>query len=386
MPRTTLHIARISARPALDALRGEWSSLLGSSRANTLFLTWEWVSTWWEVYGAGSELHVLTARTDDGRLVGVAPLKCVWRGGSGLPRVLAAEFIGQGGDVTSEYLDFFAAPGFEETCTDAFLDTILGDPRIQVVDLRPLSDGSHIVDRLRRRLGRGRHLAVAPDSVCPILKLPPSVDAFLASRSKNYRKKMGEYERRCKRDLQVRLRISTSHEELQADMEALISLHHQRWNGQSRAFQSERYIDFHAQLARALLDTGCMRMFSLDSGAEPLARLYCFAYAGRFYYYQAGRNPAYSKHRLGLVLMHAAIQEAIKEGATVFDFLRGNEPYKYHWAQQTVSGVRLIYWKTLRARAAVMIHTLAARLAPASLKASFSLLKPGAGTPEVAEL
>ena len=381
-----MHIARISDRSALDALRGEWASLLESSRANTLFLTWEWVSTWWEVYGAGSELHVLTARTDDGRLVGVAPLKCVWRGGSGLPRVLAAEFIGQGGDVTSEDLDFFAAPGFEETCTDAFLDTVLRDRRIQVVDLRPVSDASIIVDRLRRRLGRGRHLAVTPDSVCPILKLPPSVDAFLASRSKNYRKKMGEYERRCKRDLQVRLRISASHEELQADMEALISLHHQRWNGQSRAFQSERYIDFHAELARSLLDKGYMRMFSLDSGEEPLARLYCFAYGGRFYYYQAGRNPTYSKHRLGLVLMHAAIQEAIREGATVFDFLRGNEAYKYHWAHQTVSSVRLIHWKSLRARATVMIHTLAARLAAASFKARLARPKSSAGTAEAVQL
>ena len=307
-------------------------------------------------------------------------------GGHGLPRVLAVEFIGQGGDVTSEYLDFFTAPGLEERCTDAFLHTLLQDPRIQVIDLRPLSDRSHIVDRMRNQLGRARHLAVAADSVCPVLNLPPSVEAFLASRSKNYRKKMGEYERRCKRDLQVQLRVSTSHEELDADMEALISLHHQRWNGQSRAFQSERYIGFHAQLARSLLDKGCMRMFSLDSGKEPLARLYCFAYGGRFYYYQAGRNPAHSKHRLGLVLMHAAIQEAIREGATVFDFLRGNEAYKYHWAHQTVTSVRLIYWKSLRVRATVMLHTLAARLAATSLKAPFTRVKSGAGTPEAVQL
>lgn len=386
MTRTNLHIACISALSELNGLRVEWATLLESSRANTLFLTWEWVSTWWQVYGAGSELHVLTARTDDGRLVGVAPLKCVWRGASGLPRVLAAEFIGQGGDVTSEYLDFFATPELAEQCTEAFLDTLLGDPRIQVIDLRPLSEGSHIVDRLRQRLGNGRHLAVAPDSVCPILNLPPSVEAFLASRSKNYRKKMGEYERRCKRDLQVQLRISTSHEELDADMEALISLHHQRWNGQSRAFQSERYIDFHAQLARSLLDKGCMRMFSLDSGEEPLARLYCFAYGGRFYYYQAGRNPTHSKHRLGLVLMHAAIQEAIREGATVFDFLRGSEAYKYHWAHQTVSSVRLIYSKNLRARATVMIHTLATRLAAGSFRARIARLKVGVGAPEAVQL
>jgi CelD/BcsL family acetyltransferase involved in cellulose biosynthesis len=54
--------------------------------------------------------------------------------------------------------------------------------------------------------------------------------------------------------------------------------------------------------------------------------------------------------------MHRVIQAAISEGATVFDFLRGEEPYKYRWAKTAVESVRLVYWKTLPAWVGANVH------------------------------
>lgn len=55
-----------------DLLRSHWNNLLTSDAANTVFLTWEWQSTWWRCLGTG-DLYLL-AWFDDGRLVGIAPL------------------------------------------------------------------------------------------------------------------------------------------------------------------------------------------------------------------------------------------------------------------------------------------------------------------------
>ena len=88
----------------------------------------------------------------------------------------------------------------------------------------------------------------------------------------------------------------------------------------------------------------------LESNDGPLAALYCFVQGRRYSFYQSGRDPERSKHRPGLVLMHAAIQHAIGEGVAVFDFLRGGETYKYIWAGEEQASVHLEHWRTGPAR------------------------------------
>lgn len=348
-----LDLVQIQDEAGLRALRHEWNALLQSSCSNNLFLTWEWVSTWWRIYGDGSRLRVLAARSPEGRLVGVAPLKSACRKVLGLWVVEVIEFIGHGGDVTPEYLDFIVEPKYEVSVVSAFAAWLCADPGVRVLDLRPFAAQSPNLERLERALAEGGgRLRRFPDSVCPILPLPSSTEEFVAGRTRNYRKKVRESERRCERDLAVRLRVSASAEEIVRDLQLLADLHHKRWDGRSRAFQSPQYLEFHQQLSRVLLERGWVRLFTLESRSTPIALLYCFAYADRYYFYQAGRDPRYARHRVGLVLMHKVIQEAIRERAKVFDFLRGEEDYKYHWASSNAKNVRLVYSKTLPGRTA----------------------------------
>jgi CelD/BcsL family acetyltransferase involved in cellulose biosynthesis len=111
-------------------------------------------------------------------------------------------------------------------------------------------------------------------------------------------------------------------------------LHHLRWRGRSASFQSDAYRQFHSDIARQFLAEGWLRLFFLLDGEKPIAALYCYAYNGVYYYYQSGRDPGYAKYNVGFVLMNLAIQEAINEGAKLFDMLTGNEMYKYRWARR----------------------------------------------------
>ncbi len=44
------------------ALRSEWTELLADSAAPSVFLTWEWLHTWWKHLGGGRRLAMLTVR------------------------------------------------------------------------------------------------------------------------------------------------------------------------------------------------------------------------------------------------------------------------------------------------------------------------------------
>ena len=342
-----LSLQTVEEVSGLRAVREEWTSLLDSAASNHPFLTWEWVSTWWDVYGSRRRLHVLVARDDSGRMVGLAPLQLWARRLLGVRRFTIAEFLGAGGDVTSDRLDFVIRPGLEHAVSELFVRHLAESPAIDAFDLRPFAgDAPALAECQSWLMGQRGQVTSQVESVCPIVRLPDTWPAFMAGRSKNYRKKMGEYERRCERDYRARWRVSDSTDSVAADLETLAVLHRRRWDGRSRAFATPEYMEFHRRLVTLFFGRGWIRLFAMENDSGPIAMLYCFAYNKRYYFYQAGRDPAYARHRAGLVLLHKAIRHAVSEGAELFDFLRGGEDYKYLWAGEDLANARLRYWKS----------------------------------------
>ncbi len=340
-----MHTEVITSLDGLQAIGAEWNPLLKASRADSLFLTWEWVSTWCRVY-ASQDLYVILVRDDTGCLVGVAPLRLVTREALGAMKWQAAVFVGHGEDVTPEYLDIIVRTGWEGAVVPHVVDVLQSNPDILEIDLQPIAAQSLSVPAILAALkGGGGITQHAEVSRCPIAVLPRSRHEFMAARSKNYRKKIGEYERRCQRNLTPCLRRSITPDDVHRDLESLRVLHLARWGTETRAFQSDEYLTFHARFAQLMLAQSRLRLFTLESEKRPIAVSYCFIYQGRYYFYQAGRDPSLIAERAGLVLMHKVLQEAIDEGAATFDFLSGREPYKYRWATSEDRSDRIAHWK-----------------------------------------
>ena len=129
---------------------------------------------------------------------------------------------------------------------------------------------------------------------------------------------------------------------LDGEMTRLFELHQRRWNQRwlPGVFAGRRVQRFHRDAARALLKSGHLRLFVLKLDGETLACLYCFAFGDRLCYYQGGFEPTLAKWSLGTVLTAHAMQSAIAEGRAVFDFLRGDEPYKAKWTDQSQTNTR----------------------------------------------
>jgi hypothetical protein len=64
----------------------------------------------------------------------------------------------------------------------------------------------------------------------------------------------------------------------------------------------------------------------------PVAAWYGWSYGGRYAYYLAGFDPAWSRHSVGLLLLAHTIRAAAEEGAAEYDLLRGDEDYKDRFA------------------------------------------------------
>src|SRR5262245_48226632 len=107
---TAMQIQTIQTIDEFLGLRDEWNALLEASSSNCVFLTHEWLSTWWKHLAEGRRLHIVTARKD-GKLVGVLPLaERAPQLARMMPRIL--EFLGSG-VIGSDYLDAIVAKDYE---------------------------------------------------------------------------------------------------------------------------------------------------------------------------------------------------------------------------------------------------------------------------------
>jgi CelD/BcsL family acetyltransferase involved in cellulose biosynthesis len=88
---------------------------------------------------------------------------------------------------------------------------------------------------------------------------------------------------------------------------------------------------FHLAASGQMLSAGMARVYLLRIGGSIAAAYYGFVAKGIAYAYLSGFDPDYAELSPGTQIVAHAIEEAVREGAREFHFLRGGEAYKYAW-------------------------------------------------------
>lgn len=318
----------------MRALEPRWNELLRRSASDSVFLTWEWVWTWWETYGERYRPLVLVA-TEAGREVGIAPLM-VGRGRGRLTHHLRClMFLGQNEDVTPEYLDFFIEQGREPEVADALCLHLLREQREQweVARLERLLRDSPNLSTISAAFQRhGMALERAAEVVCPYATLPDSWDDYLAGKSKHFRKRVSYNLRRMEREGPLDLLHVDQDVSLDEAFEHLVRLNRERWGAEGESFRSERYVAFHRRLCQRLLERGWLLMALLRVGERIAAAKYDYCYAGKVWGNQGGWLPEYEKQEIGNVLLGMLMEWAVERGHREYDFLGGEASYKRRWS------------------------------------------------------
>jgi CelD/BcsL family acetyltransferase involved in cellulose biosynthesis len=113
----------------------------------------------------------------------------------------------------------------------------------------------------------------------------------------------------------------------------LVDLHTRRWqeDAEPGVLADPRVLAWHRAALPQLEAAGMLRLYGLRQGGRLCGVLYVVTAHGRACYYIGGFDPELADLGLGTILVGHAIAEAELEGAHTFDFLRGQEPYKYRW-------------------------------------------------------
>ncbi len=323
-------------------LREEWNSLLDAGANPSVFLTHEWLSTWWRTFAEGKRLFIVNVQ-HEGQLLGLAPLfidQCVY---SGLVKLRVLRLLGMN-EIEPDYLGFIIRTGYEGEVTREILQHLLSHrAEWDLIQLDNMLDSNSTDPSLtqiaRSELGLSIHVDRAK---CPFIRLPGSFEKYLSGFSRKHRYNLNRLVKILKKSFDYEFGIAASATEAKEAMRTLFVLHEQRAQQMRRgsAFCSKQVLSFHTELIPALFSQGLLKVFYVKLNGRIESCLYAYAYNGRFYFYQSGFNPAYDKYSLGSVTLMEAIRSSIEEGLQEFDFLKGQESYKYLWAngeRETIS-------------------------------------------------
>src|SRR5690242_9545493 len=162
-----MNIETVDRPEELFALHDSWNTLLKGSASDCVFLTHEWLSSWWKHLAEGRRLSIVVAR-ENGQLAGILPLaERPAQYARMMPRVL--EFIGSG-LIGSDYLDAIIARGREREVSEAFARYF--ENRGLMVQFSQLRMGTCTVSHLAELLSRnGWTVAETKLNVCPHINL-----------------------------------------------------------------------------------------------------------------------------------------------------------------------------------------------------------------------
>jgi CelD/BcsL family acetyltransferase involved in cellulose biosynthesis len=344
MSSNTFSIAVVSSREEFQALEEPWNQLLANSPANTYFLRWEWVWSWWEAFGvAQGVLHILVVKRGE-RIVGIGPF---YRMTSKMGRMLPVQqllFLGTStssvGDVGSEYLDLITQGQQGRDIAQMMFEQILAANVCQeLVLLHVPAQSSTMQCVLERAESAGFMCQELQRWQCPYIVLPDSWEKFLETLGSTMRYKFRKNLRELAKHGDHAFRITTAQDELKTDLEQLVRLHQARWEGRgmSGVFADTQYHRFLKMVSGYALQNDHLRLSLVTVSAKPVAALFNLAYGNKIYYYQSGFDTSLDKKvAIGTFAHSLCLEQAITEKLEEYDFLlKGSlDTYKDRWTQQ----------------------------------------------------
>jgi CelD/BcsL family acetyltransferase involved in cellulose biosynthesis len=201
----------------------------------------------------------------------------------------------------------------------------------------------------------------------PVIRQPGGWQAYMASRSANFRQQLQRRERRLRERHDVLFRLTADAASLDRDLDVLFALHRSRW-GDTSGFAPEA---FHREIAHSALATGRLRLWILELDGTPAAAWYGFRVGDVESYYQAGRDRTYDDVSVGFVLLAHTVRAALDDGVAEYRLLRGDEAYKRRFADDDPGLESVIRAGSRRGRAAVAA-ALAAKRGRALVRARWS--------------
>lgn len=315
-----------------------WNTLLNASVATTLFLSWEWLYAWAKTYlNAGRSLYLLCVY-DANELVGVAPFY-VQKVRHKLVTLREIRFLGSP-ESGSDYLDVIIRKGCEKAVAEALYDFLFNHAHHQWDELH-LTDIpaeslflTHFMNRVEEN---GKFNEVRRCAVMPQASLPDNIAAYRARLSAKRRSRLRQDMRRLAQQGE------TQHHTLsETGCNEGLARFFRLYNSKSE-HNGDKLYPFLKRLSELEGTRDWLQIDMLRNEGRDIAGLLHLRFDNKLFLLLMVVDKQFNrKISLGNLLVGKCIHNAINDGIQVYDFLKGDEEYKFHWANNTRASLSVI--------------------------------------------
>jgi CelD/BcsL family acetyltransferase involved in cellulose biosynthesis len=306
-----------------------WNALVEQSITDTPFSRYEYLSEWWKTLGGGewkqAEL-VLASATENDQLIGIAPLFITdYDGQRALMLVGSIEI--------SDYLDLIV----REQDLPRFLSELLDFLASQTadnwsgLDWYNLPDASPTLAALKAESEtRGWIYHEEIYRPTPRIPLNGSFEDYLSRIDKKQRHEIRRKMRRAaESELHVHFNIVDKDSDIESEMNSFFHLMTQ--DAGKAGFLTPLMREQMTFTIRNAFEHGYLWLAFLEIEGVKVAASLNFDYKNKLWGYNSGVSREHMELSPGWVLLANTIQWCCEHGRYEFDFMRGDEEYKYRF-------------------------------------------------------
>jgi tetratricopeptide (TPR) repeat protein len=322
---------------ALAELRGNWDAVYDTDPEAKFYLSWTWISNWFERIDGSWSVLAARPNADARAYVAFFPLRhqtVMRKDGSFYNNIKmgAADFAGYTGVICRPEHQDAAIPAFAERLktmnwANLHLENICASQERLRLLLAPFAQADFATEYFERIDKDGVN-----NNICPFVRLPADWESYLRDNlSSNTRQKIRRLLRRVDSG-----ELRVTHGEpgtVERDLATLLRL----WKAQWASHNSEDTMhadaaDFRDMFLRCA-KASALLLPVLWHGDDPVGALGILIDRAKqsLQFLIAGREQGFESAPPGFILHAHTIRWAIENGFTNYDFLRGNESYKYNF-------------------------------------------------------
>ena len=305
-----------------------WNALVEQSIADTPFSRYEYLSEWWKTLGGGewkSAELVLVSASENDQIMGIAPL-------------FIAEYDGHqavlliGSIEISDYLDLIVREADLSRFLSGLIDFLASSlpDSWSSFDWYNLPDDSLTLAALKaesEKRGWNYHEEIYRPT--PRIALNGSFEEYLARIDKKQRHEIKRKMRRAAESGRVQFTVVDKNADIEPELETFFHLMIQ--DPGKAQFLHEVMRDQMSNSIRVAHDQGYLWLAFLEVDGVKAAASLNFDYKNKFWGYNSGVSREHMELSPGWVLMGHVIQWCCENGRSEFDFMRGDEDYKYRF-------------------------------------------------------
>ena len=330
-----MRVEVIETMPSLERLEQDWNAVYDADPDAQLFLSHRWLTGW--LGWIAGPWFVLAARASDAAdapYVAFLPLRMSIK----TSEIPFHNELNMAGNFAADYTGILCRPGFEHQAIPAFARHLkqMNWARLNLENAR-ISEGRYRLlmahfPKANFRISQESRVGKVDgidNTLCPFATLPSDWNTYLDSLSANTRQKIRRLMKQIELSDEYRITAATP-ETIERDLDTLLRFWETKWTPRKGDLVHTLIRSNRAMLTRSF-KSDLLYLPTLWKGDRPLAALATLIDRRKraFLFYMTGRDETFDGPPPGVVLHAHSIRYAIENGFTEYDFLRGNESYKY---------------------------------------------------------